>query len=126
MPLTLAQAAQRVGLHRSNILRSIKRGKLSATRDESGAYQVDEAELVRAFPEVRTGPHQPAQPDALLELKLEHAERQCADLREQLARAYADVADWKEQARRVALPAPKLIAEPQGALSWWRWLRTTG
>src|SRR6516225_4315062 len=112
--LTLAEAAQRVGLHRSNLLRAIKAGRISATRDESGAYQVDEAELVRVYPEVRTGSHQPAQPDALLQLRLEHAEQRACDLTRQLERAYADVADWKEQARRVALPVP-----PQRP--WWRW-----
>jgi excisionase family DNA binding protein len=115
--LTLAQAAQRVGLHRSNLLRAIKSGRISGSRDGSGAWMVDESELVRVFPEVRTGAHQPAQPDALLQLRLEHAEQRVCDLTRQLERAYADVADWKEQARRVALPAP---VQRRG---WW-WRRT--
>jgi hypothetical protein len=71
---------------------------------------------VRVYPEVRTGSHQPAQPDALLQIRLEHAEAKVCDLTRQLERAYADVADWKEQARRVALPAPP-------RRPWW-WKRT--
>jgi hypothetical protein len=121
MALPLVQAAQRVGLHRSNLLRAIKSGRLSGTRDESGAWLVDESELVRAFPEVRTGSHQPAQPDALLQLRLEHAEQRVCDLTRQLERALCEAGEWREMAKRVALPAPK--PEP---MSWWRWMRSTG
>jgi len=36
MPYTLSQAAEAVGMNRSSILRAIKAGKISATRDEHG------------------------------------------------------------------------------------------
>ena len=126
MPVSLALAAQRVGLHRSNLLRAIKSGKVSAQRDESGSWLIDEAELVRVYPEPRSAPHQPAQPDALLQLKLDHAEQRICDLTRQLERALCDVTDWKEQAKRVvALPKP--VNEHESApMSWWRWLRSTG
>jgi len=118
MTLTLAAAAQRVGIHRSNLLRAVKAGRLSGTRDETGAWLVDESELVRVYPEVRTASHHSAQADALLKLQLEHAQERIADLTRQLEKAERrieaaerDVLDWKEQAKRGALPAPVQSAE---------------
>ena len=136
--LTLAEAAQKVGLHRSNLLRAIKAGRVSGTRDDSGAWRVDEAELVRVYGDLRSATLQPAQGDALLELKLEHAEQRICDLSRQLDRALRDVEDWKEQARRVALPAlsashqvAQPIAqpaqpEPSRLRRAWRWMQARG
>ena len=50
MPLTLAEAAQATGLNRSTILRAIKGGRITGTRDESGAWVVEPVELHRVFP----------------------------------------------------------------------------
>jgi hypothetical protein len=47
---TLAQAAAMTGMARSSILRAIKRGALSGTRQDDGTWLVDGAELARAFP----------------------------------------------------------------------------
>jgi hypothetical protein len=48
--LSLARAAQTAGKSKPTLLRAIKSGKLSATRTASGAYEIDAAELARAFP----------------------------------------------------------------------------
>src|SRR4051794_12945789 len=51
MAYSLAQAAKAVGRDRSTLLRMIKIGKLSATRDEaSGAWAIEPAELHRIYP----------------------------------------------------------------------------
>ena len=63
MSLTLAQAAEQVGLNRSTILRAVKAGKISGTRDDAGVWHVDPAELFRVF--------EPAQPEA--EVEPQHA-----------------------------------------------------
>ena len=52
MPLTLAQAAAETGLHRSSILRAIKRGAVSGSRDAGGQWSIEPAELFRVFPPV--------------------------------------------------------------------------
>jgi len=115
MPYSLAEAAQATGLNRSTILRAIKRGAISGTRDSAGAWSVEPVELHRVFPPVAasaepTAAPQDAQTDALV-----------ADLRAQLADMRSQRDAWQEQAQRLALGAPK--PEPT---SWWRWLRTTG
>ncbi|HZT88918.1 MAG TPA: hypothetical protein VFA12_13180 [Stellaceae bacterium] len=51
MAYTLAKAAIAVGRDRSSILRAIKSGKISATRDEaSGAWLIEAGELHRLYP----------------------------------------------------------------------------
>ena len=48
--LTLGQAEREVGVTKSTISRAIKDGRLSATRNELGHYQIDPAELFRVYP----------------------------------------------------------------------------
>jgi hypothetical protein len=50
MPYSLSQAAEAVGMNRSSILRAVKAGKISATRDEHDQWQIEPAELHRVYP----------------------------------------------------------------------------
>src|SRR6478672_12955659 len=53
MPYNLAQAGAAVGRNRSSILKAIRRGAISATRDEvTGGWLIEPAELHRVFPPV--------------------------------------------------------------------------
>jgi hypothetical protein len=54
MKLTAAQAAAQVGMTKAGIIRSIHKGKLSATRNEAGRFEIDPAELFRAYSPVST------------------------------------------------------------------------
>jgi hypothetical protein len=54
-----------------------------------------------------------------------------AELRGVIADLRADRDAWREQAQRLALPAPKpVVPAPkpveQPPLGWWAWLRSTG
>jgi hypothetical protein len=139
--LNLAQAAAITGMNRSSILRAIKRGALSGTKDHNDVWHVDGAELARVFP-VTPNTH-PAQqdthPDALAAHKLAVAEERIAELKERLDemrherdRARAGEDAWKAQCETVshqlALPAPK-DAQPTQASRLrrvWRWMQATG
>ena len=48
-PVNVRTAARLVRRNRSTLTRMIERGKISATRDESGRYLIDPAELERVF-----------------------------------------------------------------------------
>jgi excisionase family DNA binding protein len=48
--LTLGQAARLTKLGKTTLARAIKAGRLSATRNDSGTYQIDPAELSRVYP----------------------------------------------------------------------------
>jgi hypothetical protein len=47
--LTITEAANKTGLTRAAIHKAIKCGRLSATKDDSGNFQIDAAELFRVY-----------------------------------------------------------------------------
>jgi excisionase family DNA binding protein len=47
---TLGQAAKVAGVSKTTLRRAIESGRLSATRNDDGSYEIDPAELHRAFP----------------------------------------------------------------------------
>ena len=49
---TLAAAAAACGLNKSTVLRAIKAGKISGTKDEHGEWHIEAAELHRVYPPV--------------------------------------------------------------------------
>ena len=49
MKYTLSQAAQATGKNKATIQRAIKSGKITASKNTSGAYEIDPAELHRVF-----------------------------------------------------------------------------
>ena len=57
MPLSLSEAAKATGTNRTTILRAIKAGKVSATKDVHGNWLIEPVELHRVYPPVqeRTG-----------------------------------------------------------------------
>jgi excisionase family DNA binding protein len=50
--LTVSEAAKLIGISRGGLLKAIKRGKVSATKDSKGNFTIDLAELLRAYPQV--------------------------------------------------------------------------
>jgi excisionase family DNA binding protein len=46
---TITEAAKKAGVSRAAIYKAIKAGRLSATKDDNGNYQIDAAELFRVF-----------------------------------------------------------------------------
>jgi len=48
--LSLSEAAAATGLNKTTVLRSIKSGKISGTRDPLGQWRLDAAELHRVYP----------------------------------------------------------------------------
>lgn len=118
--LTLRQAADLCGRSRSTIHRAVESGKLSAKKDETGAWRVDPAELARVFTwaaheqqngQDRTPNEHPSPDAALLSLKVTMLEQQLAreqetvqDLRKRLDKA---------EERLLALTPPPAPAEPQ-------------
>ena len=50
MPYSLQSAATACGVNRSTILRAIKSGRISATKDELGAWVLEPVEVHRVYP----------------------------------------------------------------------------
>jgi hypothetical protein len=63
MAYTLGQASKATGKDRATISRAIRKGRLSAGKDEHGQWEIDPAELHRVYPATETG-NSPQQVDA--------------------------------------------------------------
>ena len=50
MKLTLGQASKEAGISKPSLSAAIKKGRLSAAKNESGVYEIDPAELFRVYP----------------------------------------------------------------------------
>lgn len=50
MKLTLGQAAKEAGISKPSLSVAIKKGRLSANKNDSGVYEIDPAELFRVYP----------------------------------------------------------------------------
>ena len=82
-PLTLNQAAREAGKSKSTLLEAIRGGRLSATKDGQGHYQIDPAELFRVWPptgrlpdsETATAPPPTTMETALLRQQVAFLER---------------------------------------------------
>jgi hypothetical protein len=123
MALTAREAGEQVGKTRQAIIKAIRKGTLSAAKDESGEWRIDPAELFRVYPPVsqvddtRTATESASDTAGL--------RREIEVLRERLAEKDGLIDDlredrdrWREQATRL-LPA----LQPAVRQSWWRRLR---
>lgn len=82
MGYTIGQAAKATGKSKSTIFRAIKNGRISASRDDNGDFDIDPSELHRVFPKVWENVPQ----NAATEPPSVPAEREIELLQEQLAR----------------------------------------
>ena len=118
--ITITEASDATRVSKSTILRSIKSGRISASRNDAGAFMIDPAELARVFPDAsrRDSPaNQDAAPEAAdvalarLTAELDGERRLSAELRE-------DRDQWRDQARRLAIAGPQPApAQRQGQLA---------
>jgi hypothetical protein len=137
MPLTLGKAAKAAGVSRTAIQHSIASGRLSATKDDLGRWQIDPAELHRVYKPVADNiaaqvapvehPVAPGESAELRELRarLADAQETIADLR---CRLDEEAAERRQaQARLTALLTDQRSPTTDAALEpaslprrrWW-------
>lgn len=142
MYLTLGAAAKETGKSKGTISKYLKNGKLSYHSKDDKGYKIDPAELFRVFPKIEqeTGTSErletPSEPYNLhlenmkLELELEVARKEIKQLELGKDELKEERNEWREQAKRLALPNPEIapkplethVGQPNG---FWGWLRTT-
>jgi hypothetical protein len=114
--ISLAEAGKLTGLHKVSILRAIRKGKISADKDEHGEWRLQPAELFRVYPplpEQRNGngeEQQYAAPlTAALEAEISALKQVNQILREQVDDMRGQRDKWEEAAQTALrqLPAPK-------------------
>ena len=108
MHYTLGQAAKATGKQKSTILESIKKGRISAIKDDFGRYQIDPAELHRVYPpnavHVQTEHDEPTPnpyKNELLEEKIRFLEREIGRLERIESDLRTDRDHWREEAAQI-------------------------
>lgn len=102
--LSLSQAAKASGKSKSTINRSIKNGKLSATRHDDGTYSIAASELFRVFPagtlsgSIWSEPDPLKEPDTATAIRIEALEAALEREREVNEDLRADRDHWRQQA----------------------------
>lgn len=123
MPYNLVEAGLATGKGKSTVLKAIKRGAISATRDTNGGWLIEPAELHRVYPPVSagvchdtSGNHAGHQDTAeLRELRARLADKDAVidDLRRRLD-------SETEERRRLTAVLSDLRTAPR---RWWPWGR---
>ena len=114
MGYTLGEAAKATGKAKTTIQRAIKSGRISASKSDTGAYEIEPSELHRVFPatvaqhDIRnsTQPHEkPREIESdvlrvkveMLEQQLRREEETTEDLRKRLDRAESRIVSLTDQ-----------------------------
>jgi septal ring factor EnvC (AmiA/AmiB activator) len=134
---TLAQAIAATGRSRSTLIRAIRQGTITATRDKSGTYLVEPSELHRVFPASDHG-----MPDDLANGSSRHAEiaarleaeqaknaillDQVQDLRRRLDQADTDRRQALDRLAAAQERITALLTDQRPTASpprrrWWHW-----
>ena len=127
--LTLGEAAKSAGRTKPTILNAIKKGRVSAKKDDKGQWQIDPAELHRVYPAVSSNS---LKKDKTLRLETPSntngsiaLEKEIELLRERLKDKDGIIADlredrnhWREQAERASLLLTDMRPKKKTALDW--------
>jgi hypothetical protein len=130
MSYSLSNAAAACGVYKSTVLRSIKAGRLTATKDALGQWRIEPAELHRVYPPAQsndadgngtrhgaTAALTVAQDRAALIVAQDRAavaEQRLADFKVLFEDMRHDRDHWRVHAGRLAL------ADARARQSWWR------
>lgn len=143
MKYSLSDAAKATGKNKTTIQRAIKTGKISAVKKDSGAYEIDPAELHRVFP-FATAQHDAQQGEsnvaqrpsvaletnsleriAELEKELAVAQSRSIGLEEQRQQMSETIEDLRGRLDRSEERITVLLAAPTPKRrSWWPWGRS--
>lgn len=130
MPYTLGQAAKATGITKTTIAEAIKKGRLSASKDDSGRYQIDPAELHRVYPPVSEQGKDDVQSEQYKTLELtakimalEAQIKAVSELKDQIASERDDLrADrdhWRKQATAL-ITDQRAKPEPSRTAGFWQ------
>lgn len=108
MKHTAGTAAKAVGKTKSTITKAIASGKLSAIKNDNGAWEIDASELYRVYPPTPLETVKIEQNDTLKETngnskEIEALERLLKAAEEQIDDLKADRDEWRKQANQLLL-----------------------
>jgi hypothetical protein len=112
MTITLGEASRQTGKTKSTILKALKTGRLSGTKDDKGEWEIDPAELFRVYAPASSPANGPAPEANALAVEIGIMRERCSQLETQLADIRQDRDHWRQQA--TALLTDQRKPEPKG------------
>ena len=108
MKHTAGTAAKATGKTKSTITKAIASGKLSAIKNDNGAWEIDASELYRVYPPTPLETVEIEQNDTIKEMggnskEIEALERLLKAAEEQIYDLKADRDEWRKQANQLLL-----------------------
>ena len=108
MKHTAGTAAKAVGKTKSTITKAIASGKLSAIKNDNGAWEIDASELYRVYPPTPLETVEIEQNDTLKEMdgnskEIQALERLLKAAEEQIYDLKTDRDEWRKQANQLLL-----------------------
>jgi excisionase family DNA binding protein len=127
MGYSLGEAAKEIGVSKPTVQRAIKSGRLSATRRDDGSYDIDPAELHRAFPAVtqerNVTSNLKRNETAVLQAEIDGLHEQIALLKDERDDLRRRLDAEAEERRRVTALLTDRRTQPADRRGWWRRLR---
>lgn len=124
MSYTLGQAAKATGVSKMTLSRAVKKGTISATKNENGAYLIDPAELHRVFPPATTIQSHDNENvairytnDTALLHQIKELEIRLEVTKERLEETKQERDEWREQAQRLSLTHQKPVDSDKAILA---------
>lgn len=106
MLYTLGQAAKATGKAKGTISNAVKQGRLSASKNEKGEYQIDASELHRVYSPVQQVVKLNDVDPPLDTAKIDALNAEIDRLTNMLERERTNADEWRKQAQTLALTAP--------------------
>lgn len=109
MVYTLGEAAKATGKSKATISKAIKSGRISASKDDTGAFRIDPSELHRVYPPTPVSEREETPKETpvntidsgdikALQARLEAAQERLADKESMIADLREDRDKWRQQA----------------------------
>lgn len=107
MIYTLGQAAKATGKAKGTISNAVKQGRLSASKNDKGEYEIDASELHRVYPLNGSTVEQPSKMNdvspPLAQAERDAFEARIALLEQGIERERQNADEWRKQAQNLAL-----------------------
>lgn len=129
MSYTLGTAAKATGKHITTISKAIKKGKISAVKNDDGSYAIDPAELHRVYPPLSKGQDSKgATGQGMASAGIDHIKEletlreRCKQLEKQIEQRHADVEDYRQRLDRAEQRISALLPASRSRQGFWQWL----
>lgn len=124
--LSAREAAEQVGLTKQAIIKAIRKGTISAAKDEAGEWRIEPAELFRVYQAVATvDDNQPptgdVDPATGLQREIAFRDDKIALLQEHIADLRRRLDDSEAERRQTQERLTALLTDQRPRRKWWPW-----